>query len=261
MDDKNKNRRKLETPTRLGIAPWALAVVLVAAGVLIAGSAFSSGSVPALADHDNIACNDGVPAGWSCVPLVNKPQSGPGVTAPAFGEIIYRYVDSDTMWLSVRPVPPYDTVLAGAQFCLDDDNEPFDLAGGGNNGPNHCTGGSAAAVNISDGTALVPGFEAEPDNDNAGGLNGQYEVRVVTMVEDGVADGLTYFEFNNIDGYSYFAYHVNLTGPGASTASTQAFWQFVASTDTPTPTDTPAPTPTPEESCLIRLPPLPPICI
>ena len=49
------------------------------------------------ANHDSIACNDDVPAGYTCVPLVNKPQSGPGVTTPAIGELLYQYVSANTL--------------------------------------------------------------------------------------------------------------------------------------------------------------------
>src|SRR3990172_8873019 len=89
---------------RWGIAGFVAA--LVAAGI-VALAANGSAS----ANHDGIACNDDVPAGWSCVPMVNKVQAGPGVPTPAFGELLYKFPDADTMWIHIRPLNPTDQIV------------------------------------------------------------------------------------------------------------------------------------------------------
>ncbi len=226
----------------LPLATATALVLIVAVATWAAPGAGSAGR--ALATHDSVACNDGVPAGWSCVPLVNKPSSGPGVSSPAIGELLFKFADADTLWVSVRALPGQGAVEAAAQFCLDDDNEPFSepTTGPGDN-PHDCTGAAAGAVQVTDGTSGIPDASpAEPDDDSAAGLDGQYEIRITGIATDGTADGLTFAEFNNIDGYGFFVYHVNI---GAS--STQAFFQATAPPPTPTPTPTPGPgaTPTP----------------
>ena len=222
--------------------PRGLAFGAVFAGLALATVAAVQLALPggtALAGHNDVACDESVPAGWSCVPLENKPQSGPGQTGNDEGEVLYKFVDGDTLWVAVRDLAGNLVDQADAQFCLDDDADPYsDPNVGPGNQPHDCTGGSAGAVNVSDGTSGIPNAgPAEPD----GGL--QYEVRVTGIVEEGTADGLEYAEFNNVDGYTYFVYHINI-----GQASTQAFFQFTpppTPTSTPTPPATPAPTATP----------------
>ncbi|HEY5625858.1 MAG TPA: hypothetical protein VIT93_05160 [Dehalococcoidia bacterium] len=192
------------------------------------------------ANHDAIACNDDVPAGYTCVPLVNKPQSGPGVTTPAIGELFYQWVGTDTMRIAVRdiPVPTANTVQSGAQFCIDDDNEPYDWPTPGSNVENHCTGGSAAQGDVVDGSTGIPAAGAgEPDDDTAAGVDGEYEWRITGMVSDGTIEGLPYYQFNDMTGYMYFAYHVNI-----GDASTQAFWSGSPPSPTTAAPTTAAPT-------------------
>src|SRR3990172_12918897 len=89
---------------------WAItgiAALLVGAGITLVSLA----AAPASANHDGIACNDDVPAGWSCVPMVNKVQAGPGVPTPAFGELLYKFPDADTMWIHIRPLNPTDQIV------------------------------------------------------------------------------------------------------------------------------------------------------
>src|SRR3990170_404369 len=64
-----------------------LSCLVVSTAAAAAAFALVLGASPAQATHNNVACDDDVPAGWSCVPFVNKPQSGPGITSPAFGEL------------------------------------------------------------------------------------------------------------------------------------------------------------------------------
>jgi hypothetical protein len=212
-------------------------VVLGLCAAVLAGVIALNG--PAGANHDDIPCNDDVPSGYECVPLVNKPDSGPGIGTPAVGELFYQFVDADTLRIAIRALPGEGAVDAGTnhQLCIDDDNEPYSEGSIGSNEPPHCTGGGAGAVDVTDGSSGIPDASGEPDDDSAAGLDGQYEVRVTGMVSDGTVDTLPYYDFNNIDGYSFFVYHVNI-----GQSSTQAFW-----TDTPTVT-TPSPTASPTAS-------------
>ena len=200
MDSQQSKQRRVRQTALSG----ALVMGLILAGLVLFTVTFGSGRPPtAHAAHNNIACDDDVPAGWSCVPLVNKPQSASGATSPAIGELLYKFVDADTLWVSVRALPGQGPVQDGEQMCLDDDNEPFaDPTNGTGNKPRDCTGANAAAVSVADGTSGIPDSSAEPDDDSAAGLNGDYEVRVFDILTDGTADSLTYAEFNNIDGYS-----------------------------------------------------------
>ena len=97
-------RQGTAKPTFFSPARLALTGLFLA-GAFAAASLLGFGTPRAQASHNNVACDDDVPAGWSCVPFVNKPQSGPGVTSPAFGELLYKFVDADTMWLAVRTTP------------------------------------------------------------------------------------------------------------------------------------------------------------
>ncbi len=207
------------------------AVAIVALGLLTPGGRVS-------ASHDAIACNDDIPSGYACVPLVNKPDSGPGISNPAVGELFYQFVDADTLRIAVRALAGQGTVAPGAQFCIDDDGDPYNTPGSGGNAAHNCQGAGDGAVNVTDGTAGLPNASAEPDGP------GQYEVRVSGLAADGTVGGLDYFELNNVDGYVYYVYHVNI-----GQSSTQAFFTFVAPTPAPTappPTPTPTqPTPTP----------------
>ena len=216
---------------------WLL--IAAAASLAVAAVLLVSLTVgPASANHDGIACNDSVPAGWSCAPLVNKPNSGPGVPTPAFGEILFKMADADTMWMSIRALPGAGAIVANEQFCMDDDNQPYsDGSGSGGNKPHDCTGGSKAAVSVTDGSAGIPDAStAEPDSAS------QYEVRVVSISDDGSVDGLNYAEFNNVAGFTHFVYRVNIGGE-----RTQAFFTLsAAATATPSPTAEPAAEPTPD---------------
>jgi hypothetical protein len=208
------------THIRWLVAAASLAAI-IALGLIAAGGRAS-------ASHDAIACNDDVPSGYSCVPLVNKPDSGPGIGSPAVGELFYQFVDADTLRVAVRALSGQGAVESGEQFCIDDDGDPYNTPGSGGNAAHNCQGEGDGAVNVTDGTLGLPNASAEPDG------AGQYEVRVTGLTADGTVGALDYFELNNVDGYQYYVYHVNI-----GQSSTQAFFTFVA----PTPTST-TPTPT-----------------
>ena len=229
-------RRKSIWKRQTGLAVWA--AVAAAAGLI----AMALASGPASASHDAVACNDDIPAGWSCAPLVDDAQSGPGLDAPAYGELLYRFVNNDTLQTSIRAIDPSATISSNDQFCLDDDDQPFlaaSVAGGSQ--PHDCSGGSAASFTLNDGTTgIPPASSGEPDGDPSPGQDPQYEARVVSISDDGIADGLALATFSSVEGYSFFVYRVNIGGN-----ATQAFFRLSASTPAPTPEPTAEPTPTP----------------
>ena len=152
----------------LGRAGLFLAVAAILMLTVLAISTFGSAG----ANHDAIACDDDIPAGYTCVPLVNKPLSGPGVGTPAVGELFYKLDSADTMLVAIRALPSEGSVDNGAdhQFCLDDDADPYSSAPA-NNGPGHCTGSGSAATNVDDGSGNIPPA-ANGESDGAG----EYEV-------------------------------------------------------------------------------------
>ena len=231
-----------EQERTLPIAVVILVAITIAIGAIVVAASFVGSSGQAV--DDNIACNDDVPAGWDCVPLVNKPDSGPGVTSNAIGELLFKFPDAKTLWVSLRSVPGGGAIaLSDAQFCMDDDEKPYNTAGGPNQGNqfHDCTGKDAANEDVDDGTGNIPPAD---DGEEDEGANGLYEIRVknISTTPDGTADGLDFSEFSDVEGYLFFVFHVNI-----DQSSTQAFFELIPPpTTTPTPTpSTPTPTPTP----------------
>src|SRR3989304_6759051 len=74
-----------------------LIAITIAIGAVLAATSFIGTSSQAIPSP----CSN-VPAGWSCVPLVNKPQSGPGVTSPALGDLLYKFPRASTPWVVPR---------------------------------------------------------------------------------------------------------------------------------------------------------------
>jgi len=209
------------------------AAALALGGVVM----LSLAAAPASATHGE-ACGSDVPAGWDCAPLVELSQSGPGATSPSHGEVLYHRVDDDTLWLVARATHEGDQFSGDANLCIDDDSQPFnDTSNGNGNNPHDCSGGNVGDSSVVDGSSgIADATPGEPDG------AAEFETRVVNISPDGTADGMEYAEFNNIDGFEFFVYRVNVGGE-----QTQAFFTLNApATATPAPTPPPTPEPTAE---------------
>jgi cell division septation protein DedD len=225
---KSHNRRKeWALPAAAGLAIATLLALLLMA------------SRTASASDDGIACNNDVPSGWACVPLVERDFSGPSATDPAHGEVLFALDGPDTLRVAIRALNAADQVSGNGRLCLDDDDLPFtDGTTGNGNLPHDCSGGNAARSAVDGSSGIPSAAGGEPDEAEL-----QYEVRVVNISTDGAASGLAYAEFNNIEGYSYFVYRVNIGGE-----QTQAFFEQPSapvSIPTPTPVEEANSTPTP----------------
>jgi hypothetical protein len=213
---------------------------MAAVSLALAVIALSQAGTSSVAASHGDVCDASGPAGWSCAPLVDLVDSGPGATSPAHGEILYHSVDSDTLWVVVRASHPGDRISSNGQMCLDDDVDPFtDASTGNGNKPHDCSGGNVGGGTVVDGSdGIADASPGEPD-----GIE-QYETRVVNISTDGMSGGMDYAEFNNIDGFTNFVYRVNI-----GNERTQAFFTLsAATTATPSPTPEPTSGPTPDST-------------